>query len=124
MSLNDIVIFSVTLPVSLDVRSIDYVYELARYKECIVNRVSYLSQCNDCLVEEDSDLLNAAALLLGIEKSLEIRFIDQIIYLINALNRYCTNDCGVCGKFSSLATDQSQISDDYYLIQVDGGSLD
>lgn len=107
-----------------DEASIEYVYELARFKECVVNRITYLSKCNDCLLEEDTDLLNAASVLRGLENAIQIRFIDQIIYFINVLNKYCSSDCSTCGKFSNLGTDESQISDDGYSIRVDGGSID
>lgn len=107
-----------------DEASIEYISELARYKECIVNRIAYLSQCNDCLLEEDTDLLNAASVLRGLERSMEIRFVEQIIYFADVLDGYCNSECSTCGKFSNLTTDESKTASDVYNVEIDGGSLD
>ena len=107
-----------------DEASIEYVSELARWKECIVNRLTYLHKCDECLVEEDADLLNAASILRGLENAMQIRFVDQIIYFAEALNKYCDSNCATCGKFGNLTTDESKTSSNVYDIEIDGGSLD
>jgi len=104
--------------------SIDFTYNLTRYKECVVNRITYLSKCSTCILEEDSDLLSLSALLEGLQDALEIRFIDQILYFTDALNNYCEAECSTCGKFTNLTTGLADISDDGFTINIDGGSLD
>lgn len=109
-----------------DELSLDYAYSLDRYKECILNRILYLSSCNDCLFEKDLDLLNAHSFYLGLEKALELRFIDEILYLVNALNEYCTNDCTTCGKFSNVEDVTSEDilgSSETIIITLDGGAF-
>ena len=101
-------------------------WELTRYEECIVNRLGYLSVCNDCLVGEDDDLKNAFLFLEGLKTALENNLIDDIIWLNEVINKYCTNDCATCGKFSSLddITSEDSVGGSTITIKLDGGSLD
>jgi len=103
--------------------SIEITQELTKYDECIANRVKYISTCNECLAEEDTDLLNAYALLRGIEKALSARFIDQILYFKKTLDKYCKSDCVTCGKYSNVETNVSEdiIGSATLRIKLDGG---
>lgn len=107
----------------LDEVSIEYTSELTKYDECIVNRVKYISTCDECLAEKDTDLLNAYALLVGLQKALNLRFIDQILYFKNVLDKYCTSDCATCGKYSNVETNTSEdiLGSATLVIKLDGG---
>lgn len=107
----------------LDEVSIEYTSELTKYDECVVNRVKYISTCSECLAEQDTDLLNAYALLIGLEKALSLRFVDQILYFKTTLDKYCTADCATCGKYSNVETNTSEdiLGSATLVIKLDGG---
>jgi len=90
--------------------SIGIVGDLTRYKECILNKVIVLQNCNDCLKEVDVDLLNAHTLLQSLEIAIENGFIDEIITIINALDVFCSNTCKSCGEY------QNTIDTNYYSV--------
>lgn len=100
--------------------------ELTRYDECIVNRLGYLSTCNTCLVDQDADLKNAFMFLQGLRTAIENRLIDDILWLNEVINKYCTNDCATCGRYRSIedSTSEDSVGSGTIRIKLDGGSLD
>jgi hypothetical protein len=107
-----------------DELALDYVADLTRFKECVLDRIMYLSTCNDCLLDEDIDLFNAYSFYKGLEYALELRLIDEIIALNDALNKYCTENCSICGKFSNVdsVTSEDSIGSSLVTLHIDGGS--
>jgi hypothetical protein len=104
--------------------SLEYVYELSKYKECILDKMLEVSACNDCLKEINTDLINAASIYKGLEYALQFRFIDEILNFINILNKFCSNECQTCGKYSNVIdiTSQDTLNPDNINITVDGGT--
>lgn len=76
--------------------------DLTRYKECILNKLVEYSICDDCLKNNSISLINAQSLLIGVENAVEQGFINETFNLINSLNKYCSNDCNSCGKYSNI----------------------
>lgn len=76
--------------------------DLTRYKECILNKLVEYSICDDCLKNNSISLINAQSLLIGVENAVGQGFINETFNLINSLNKYCSNDCNTCGKYSNI----------------------
>jgi len=72
--------------------------DLTRYKECILNKLLEYSVCEDCLKKESVSLTNANRLLRGLEDAIEQGFINEILIIISALKKYCSNECTSCGS--------------------------
>jgi hypothetical protein len=106
--------------------SLDYAYNLERYKECILDKIMYMENCNDCLKKNNINLINAHSLLVGLNIALEDRYIDEILNLVNALNVYCSNDCSTCGKYKNVETSDSEtiFGSSSVFVEIDGGDLD
>lgn len=87
-----------------DVNTVDnsFLTVLTKYKECILEKLSKLGLCSSCLKTESTPLLNAQSLLNGIEYAVEQGFIEEAKNLIKALDKYCSNDCKTCGKYSNI----------------------
>lgn len=76
--------------------------DLTRYKECILNKLAEYSVCEECLQKENNSLLNAHALLTGLEDAIEVGFINEILLFINALDKYCSAECLTCGDRNNV----------------------
>lgn len=72
--------------------------DLTRYKECILEKLMLYSVCEDCLEKDSARLINAQALLNGLESAIEQGFIDEILSIVAALDKFCSNDCKSCGE--------------------------
>lgn len=109
-----------------DETSMEYVYTLSRYKECIVDRLMYISKCNECLKSENADLKNAFMFLTGLVYTLEDRYIDEMLTFITVLNTYCNNTCSTCGKYKNIvsSTGEDIQNPSGVTVILDGGSLD
>ena len=103
--------------------SLDYAYILDKYRECILDKVMYTTNDNECLKKGSLDLINAYMLLGSLNIALEDRYIDEILIIINALNVYCSNDCSSCGKYNNEESLNSEAAGITTVI-LDGGSLD
>lgn len=88
--------------------SIASVADITRYKECILNKVTRIVECEDCLKKFDAELINAQALVRSLEAATEEGFIDEIMLTIEALNKYCSNTCKSCGEY------QNTLDTNYY----------
>jgi len=82
--------------------------DLTRYKECILNKVLEYSICEDCLKDKSISLINAQSLLYALETSITQGFINEIVNLTIALDRYCSNTCNSCGEYKNI------INNNYY----------
>lgn len=110
----------------LDEVSIEFAWDLTRFEECVVDRATYVAACDECLLETDSDFIILTGLLDGLEKALNNRLIDQMLFLVNTLNKYCTSDCATCGKYSNVVDNTSEdiLGGATITIKIDGGTAE
>lgn len=102
--------------------SLEYVYDLISYKECIMDKLNSLDKL-DCLKTKNSNLLNAHSILLGLEDALEYRYINEILLYSKSLKVFCSNDCKQCKDKTIIDTvkqTDSETSD--ITIIVNGGN--
>lgn len=85
-----------------DEMSIQVVADLTRYKECILTKVLQVAQCNDCLKVLNSSIINSQVLLYSLEVAVSEGFIDDIILTVEALNKFCSDNCKTCGEFNNV----------------------
>jgi len=81
--------------------SIAAVADLTRYKECILTKVLQIAQCNDCLKVFNNSLLNSQTLLLSLQTAVNEGFIDEIMLIIETLNKFCSDNCKSCGEYKN-----------------------
>lgn len=86
--------------------------DLTRYKECILNKLTEYSVCDGCLEKEALSLLNAHALIIGVEDAISLGFINEILINLNALNKFCSNDCITCGQKDNVVDTNYYSSND------------
>lgn len=101
--------------------------ELARFKECLMDKVLEFQTCDDCLTQENYSLLNAQASLQNLEYSIELKFPTESITLKKVLDAYCSNACRSCGDYSNVTTTtgaKDTLNPDTVIVKVDGGTLD
>lgn len=84
-----------------------------RYKECILNRLLEMGVCDECLKSTSINLINAQTLLSGLESAVSLGFIDEIVTIVMALDKYCSSDCKTCGDYKNI------ISEGYYTLNND-----
>lgn len=96
---NGIYFIEVSDPSSVDN---SFITILTKYKECILEELSKLGLCSSCLKTESIPLVNSQSILNGIEYAMEQGFIEEAKNLIKALDKYCSNDCKTCGKYSNI----------------------
>lgn len=101
--------------------SLDYAYNIDKYKECIVDKILELNSCDECLNQENTDLINVSSLYKALEFSLELRYIDEILKFIKTLDKFCSNECKSCGSSRTVITDDNQSSG--IVVTVDGGNI-
>jgi len=82
--------------------SIQVVADLTRYKECILTKVLQVAQCNDCLKVLNSSIINSQVLLYSLEVAVSEGFVDDIILTVEALNKFCSDNCKTCGEFNNI----------------------
>lgn len=78
------------------------------YEECILNKLSELELCDECLKKESNFLINAQTLLLGFRYAVKVGFIEEAKNIRKALDKFCSNDCKTCGKYPHI------INNNYY----------
>lgn len=78
------------------------VADLTRYKECILGKLKQFPICDDCLQTKNDSKLTAHAILLGLEYAVELGFINQILSFVSALDKYCSDDCTLCGEKNNV----------------------
>lgn len=88
--------------------AIEVTADLTRYKECILNKVIINAQCNSCLKVIDGSIENAHILLSSLTVAVNEGFIDEILLLVEALNKFCSNGCKSCGEY------QNTLDTNYY----------
>lgn len=106
-----------------DETSLEYAYDISRYKECVIDRLLELEACDQCLDEENIDLINVAMNVDALEHALAFRFIDEILNITSVLNSYCSNSCQSCGTYANVEDNNSNdiLNPDDIIINVDGG---
>jgi hypothetical protein len=82
--------------------------DLTRYKECILNKVLEYSVCEECLKDKSISLINAQSLLYSLETGITQGYINEIVNISNALDKYCSNTCQTCGEYQNI------INNNYY----------
>lgn len=78
------------------------------YEECILNKLINIGLCDDCLTKESLSLINAQALLTGLNYAIKQGFIEEAKNIRIALDKFCSNTCKTCGKYSHIK------NNDYY----------
>ena len=81
--------------------SIAAVADTTRYKECILTKVLQIAQCNDCLKVFNNSIINSQTLLLSLEAAVAEGFVDEIMLIIEALNKFCSDKCKSCGEYKN-----------------------
>jgi hypothetical protein len=76
--------------------------DLTRYKECILNKVLEYTICEDCLKKKSVSLINAQSLLYALETAITQGFINEVVNLTIALDKYCSNDCSSCLEYQNI----------------------
>lgn len=105
--------------------SIAVTEELTRYKECILDKIIELSVCDDCLKKQSLVVTNSHQLLRSLYHAIELKFIDEILLLIKALNKFCSNECKTCGQYENINDNTSQDNNnpDDIDVVIDGGQV-
>jgi len=65
--------------------------DTTRYKECVLNELLEMGVCDECLKTTSVKLLNAQTMLRGLEDAVSLGFTDEIISIIIALDKYCSD---------------------------------
>jgi hypothetical protein len=81
--------------------SISAVADLTRYKECILTKVLAIAECSSCLKAFNNSIINSQILLLSLEAAVAEGFIDEIMLIIEALNKFCSDNCKSCGEYKN-----------------------
>lgn len=76
--------------------------DLTRYEECILTKILNIVGCEECLKFKDSSILNAQTLLYSLKTAINNSFIDEIVNITKALDKYCTDSCKTCGEFTNI----------------------
>ena len=76
--------------------------ELTRYKECILDKVLEYQDCVSCLAVNQPEVLNSFTLLYTLEKAIELNLIQEVLTIVFALDKFCTNDCKGCGEYKNI----------------------
>ena len=103
--------------------SLEYTYTLDKYKECILNQIIDLNSCDECLKEENLDLINAHAILKSLQYSLDLRYIEKILKFIKVLDKFCSNKCQSCKSVELTGSSNFNNNFDEITVNVtvDGG---
>ena len=106
-----------------DELSLEYVYELLSYKECILNKINAYDTV-DCLIEKDKSLLNAQSILLGLEDALEYRYINEILSYTKTLGKFCSEECRECDNKTPIENNNNKdlLNPDGIIVKVNGGN--
>lgn len=107
-----------------DETSLEFTYELSKYKECILVRSLQMSSCTECINQKDNILVNIDLLLSGLQYALDLRYVNEMQLIIDTLDKFCTNECTTCGGNVEDISDYENSNPDTIDIIVDGGSLD
>lgn len=102
---------------------IDFTSELSRYKECaVVKKLEAItSSCNSCNDTKNIEFQNVNSTIEILEYALDLRYINEILLLVETLDKYCTNKCNSCGKGTSDISSYENSNPDTIEIIVFGG---
>ena len=90
--------------------SLALVLDSTRYKECILNQLLEMGVCDECLKTSSLSLINSQTMLNGLTTAVELGFIDEIVTITIALDKYCSSSCKTCGDYNNL------VSEAYYTL--------
>jgi hypothetical protein len=102
--------------------STDVTAELTRYKECIMEKVVTNNLGNICLVENNTDTLNAHFTLFSLAYAIELNFVNEIVKLLSMLQVYCSDECKSCGGYSNIDDYEIRVFNDPDVV-IDGGDI-
>lgn len=101
--------------------------ELSRFKECIMDKLLAMDECDECLRDENESLKNAHVALRSLEDAIfELRLPEEAVATKKLLDKFCSNSCRSCGDYSNIVTSASKdtLAPDTIIVTLDGGSLD
>lgn len=78
------------------------VAETTRYKECILDKILESTSADTCLHYNYAEILNAHALYTTLDIALEMKLPQEILTIIFALDKFCTNACKGCGEYTNI----------------------
>jgi len=102
--------------------SIDVTADLTRFKECILEKTIIANLSNRCLVEYNKEQINAHSILTELSYAVTLKFIDEIVVLLDAINIYCSDECKSCGGYENLDDYEYRVLNDPNFI-IDGGAI-
>ncbi|AGO48976.1 structural protein [Cellulophaga phage phi14:2] len=103
--------------------SLEFTSILNKYEECVLNQSVLYDNCEECIEDLNLNILNINTMLTSLKMALELRFINEMLNIIKALDKYCTNNCSTCGQEID-ASDYENNNPDSINIILDGESLD
>lgn len=101
--------------------SLEFTYELSKYKECILTKAINATTCKESLEKSNTTLLNIYTLYKSLEYSIDLRFINEMLLIIDSLNKYCIDPCTTCSGNTESINDYENSNPDTIEIIVDGG---
>lgn len=73
--------------------------ELSKYKECVIEKVLAIKDCDSCMEIENPEVLNVQTALYTLELALSEKAYQEILTIVFMLDKFCTNDCRGCGDY-------------------------
>ena len=73
-------------------------HELSTYKQCILDKILAIKDCQSCLDFSNPSILNAQTLLYTLELAIEENMIQETLHIVFALDKLCGTNCKGCGK--------------------------
>jgi hypothetical protein len=86
--------------------------DLTKYKECVLNKLLEFTVCDDCLQTESISLLNTHALITGLQDAIDAGFIEELLVIVKALDKFCSDDCVSCGNKNNVTDSNYYSSND------------
>lgn len=102
--------------------SIDITAELTRYKECILEKVVAHNLGNQCLVDNNVDVMNAHSALFSLSYAIELNFVNEVVKQLSILQVYCSDECKSCGGYTNIDDYEIRVFNDPDVV-IDGGDI-
>jgi hypothetical protein len=78
--------------------------DTTRYKECALEKIMQIDNCEECLAEASGNILVVEASLTGLEIAVKHGFVEQAFNIVKALDKLCGTNCNTCGSYDNVAT--------------------
>lgn len=75
-----------------------------RYRECVLNKMSNMDTCDECIKEVAGEILAAETLLSALTIATSDGYPEQAFNHVSALDRICSENCKNCGGLSNVTT--------------------